>query len=147
MRTWPAALIVGLLTADPGVCGAQGTSPSGPRLAGSSLDHLSSPHSSGSPTEVPAIPLKHLLDKWQPLHERVVQDDRLRMISGVVGLGVLAYEAMPTRSHLPLELVGTEALRIGLHPQLSRLRERTGYAVEPSVGLRRFVLTFRKTIE
>jgi hypothetical protein len=147
MRTRLAALIVGLLLADAGRCVAQGTTTSGPRLAGSSLDHLTPKQSSDSPTDVTEVTLKRLLDKWQPIHERVVKDDRLRMLSGVVGLGVLAYEAMPTRSQLPIDFIGTEALRIGLHPQLNMLRERTGYAFEPSVGRRRFVITLRKTLD
>jgi hypothetical protein len=66
------------------------------------------------------------------------------MLSGVVGLGVLA---MPSRSQLPIDFIGTEALRIGLHPHLNMLRERTGYDVEPSIGRRRFVITFRKTLD
>ena len=144
MRTRLAALIVGLLMADAGHCAAQVITATGPRLRGSALDPLTQPQSSDAPKDVTEATLKRLLDKWQPIHERVVQDDRLRMLSGVVGLGVLA---MPSRSQLPIDFIGTEALRIGLHPHLNMLRERTGYDVEPSIGRRRFVITFRKTLD
>jgi len=149
MRTRFAALIVGLLIADAGPSLAQETTTTstGPRLAGFSRDRLKAKPASDTPADATEATLKRLLDKWQPIHERVVQDDRLRMLSGVVGLGVLAYEAVPSRSPLPIDFIGTEALRIGLHPHLNMLRERTGYDVEPSIGRRRFVITFRKTLD
>jgi hypothetical protein len=64
-----------------------------------------------------------------------------------VGLGVVAYEGIQSRPQLPLAFIGTEALRIGLHPQLNAIRERTGFVVEPSLGYRRFEVTFRKTLD
>ena len=73
------------------------------------------------------------------------QDDRLRVLSGIVGVGVLAYEGLPSRRTLPLAPLGTAALRIGLHSQLRTVRERTGFSVEPSIGRRRFVVTVRRT--
>jgi hypothetical protein len=91
-------------------------------------------------------PVTRLLNKWQPLQDRVVQNERLRMLSGMVGLGVLAVEGTRTAPQLPLGAIGTEALRMGLHPQLRTIRERTGYSIEPSIGHRRFALTFYKTL-
>jgi hypothetical protein len=91
--------------------------------------------------------MKRLLDRWQPVHERLVQDDRLRILSGVVGLGVVAYEGIQSRPQVPLAFIGTEALRIGLHPHLNAVRERTGFSVEPTLGYRRFEVTFRKTLD
>jgi len=114
-------------------------------MTGSTLSDADS--RSSSSTGLIDIPVQRLLDKWQPVRERVVDDDRLRMLSGVLGLGVLVYEVIPSRSPLPVEFIGTEALRLGLHPQLNALRERTGYTVEPSVGRRRFAVIFRKTLE
>lgn len=136
-------LIVGLMTAESGICGAQNRT--GWRSMTGSTLHPNS-QSEGS-TGLIDIPVQRLLDKWQPVRERVVDDDRLRMLSGVLGLGVLVYEAIPSGSPLPVEFIGTEALRLGLHPQLKMLRERTGYSVEPSVGRRRFAVIFRKTLE
>ena len=144
MRAWRVMLIVGLMTAESGVCGAQERTLGRP-TAGSTLNDPNS-RSEGS-TGVIYIPVQRLLGKWQPVRERVAGDDRLRMLSGALGLGVLVYEAIPSRSALPVEFIGTEALRLGLHPQLNMLRERTGYTVEPSVGRRRFAVTFRKTLE
>jgi hypothetical protein len=91
-------------------------------------------------------PVTRLLNKWQPLQDRVVQNERLRVHSGMVGLGVLAVEGARTAPQLPLGVIGTQALRMGLHPQLRTIRERTGYSIEPSIGHRRFVLTFYKTM-
>jgi len=137
-------LIVGLMMGESAICGAQTRTARQP-MTGSTLSDADS--RSSSSTGLIDIPVQRLLDKWQPVRERVVDDDRLRMLSGVLGLGVLVYEAIPSRSPLPVEFIGTEALRLGLHPQLNALRERTGYTVEPSVGRRRFAVIFRKTLE
>lgn len=121
-----------------------------PRRAHLARPHVDGPASSRPPenaTDVTDIRVRRLLDKWQPVQKRLVQDDRLRVLSGVVGLGVVAYEGIQSRPQLPVAFIGTEALRIGLHPQLNAVRERTGFVVEPSLGYRRFELTFRKTID
>ena len=89
---------------------------------------------------------QRILDTWQPVRERLVQDDRLRTLTGIVGLGIAAYEAGP-RSGIHFDFIGTEALRIGLQPQLNMLHERTGFTVEPSIGPRRFTVTFRKMLD
>jgi len=87
------------------------------------------------------------METWEPVHTRLVQDDRLRMLSGVVGLGVAAYEGIRARPQLPLPFIGTHALRIGLQPQLKAVRERTGFVVEPSIGYRRLEITFKKELD
>jgi hypothetical protein len=91
--------------------------------------------------------LHALAERFRPLHERLRQDDRVRTAGSVLGFGVVAYEAFQRRPHLPLTLVGTQALRLGLHRQLSTIRSRTGFVVEPSVAQGGFAITFRRTFE
>jgi hypothetical protein len=91
--------------------------------------------------------IRRLMEKVRPLQDRVVQDDRLRTASGIVGLGIAAYEASRNGGQLPLGAVGTEALRLGLHHQLASIQHQSGYSVEPSIGRRSFALTLRKTLD
>ena len=140
MRAWQVVLIAGLVIAEPKVCRAQETHD--PGLASASRTDVQS-RSVEKPADSADNKIRRLLDKWQPVRERMIENDRLRTVSSVVGLGVLA---VPSNS-LPVGFIGAEALRIGLHPQLEHLRERTGYTVEPSVGPRRFEVTFRKTFD
>ena len=71
----------------------------------------------------------------------------MRRAESVVGLGIAAYETFGSRRELPLSFVGTHALRLGLHRELDAVRERSGFVVEPSIGHRGFVLTFRRTFD
>jgi hypothetical protein len=91
--------------------------------------------------------VQQLVDRIRPLQERLVRDDRLRTAEGVVGVGIAAYEASRVRSGLPLGFIGAEALRLGLHHQLTVIRRETGYSVEPSIGRGSFAISFHKTLE
>jgi hypothetical protein len=158
---WGLVLVaLGIFTTEPMLCLAQDVNiPRATPMAQDSnvlraipatrlrADEPTPPRPSDNATDVTTAQVKRLLDKWQPVHHRLVQDDRLRVLSGVVGLGVVAYEGIRSGQQMPLAFIGTEALRIGLHPQLTAVRERTGFSVEPSLGYRRFELTFRKTLD
>ena len=91
--------------------------------------------------------LKRFADRLRPFEDRLREDLRMRRAESVVGLGIAAYEALGDRRQLPLSFVGTHALRLGLHRELAGIRERSGYVVEPSIGHRSFVLTFRRTFD
>jgi len=148
MRKGLLLVALAIFTTEPMLCLAQDTKALRADSARPAVDgSTSSRRSSENGTDVTTAQVKRLLDRWQPVHERLVQDDRLRILSGVVGLGVVAYEGIQSRPQVPLAFIGTEALRIGLHPQLNAVRERTGFSVEPSLGYRRFELTFRKTLD
>jgi hypothetical protein len=143
MRTWVLPLLVaGSLLTLPSPGSAQGlTYPpdvARPGAGGAVREHVPGTR------RIDGGALKRLEEKWQPMRQRVPADDRLRLLSGLVGVSVLVYEGTAGRG-LPVGAVGTEALRLGLQPQLHRVRERTGFALEPSIGRRRFVLTFRRT--
>jgi hypothetical protein len=91
--------------------------------------------------------LHALAERFRPLHERLREDDRVRTAGSVLGFGVVAYEALHRRPHLPLTFVGTQALRLGLHRQLNTIRSRSGFTVEPSIAQGGFAITFRRTFE
>ena len=155
MRMGLALVALGMFITEPMLCLAQETIPLRGDLLRPRMDESVRPRTdeptSRSPSETAtdrtAISINRLLEKWHPVRERLAQDDRLRLLSGVVGLSVVAYEGIQSRPQLPLAFIGTEALRIGLRPQLNVMRERTGFVVEPSLGYRRFEVTFRKTLD
>ena len=91
--------------------------------------------------------LQQWMEKFRPLRDRFLQNDRLRTAESVVGFGIAAYEASRAQPRLPLGSIGTEALRLGLHHQLTFIRRRSGYVVEPSIGRRSLAVTFHKTLE
>jgi hypothetical protein len=91
--------------------------------------------------------IKRLAERLRPLQDRLREDLRMRRAESVVGLGIAAYETFGSRRPLPLSFVGTHALRLGLHRELATIRDRSGYVVEPSIGYRSFVLTFRRTLD
>ena len=142
MRTWlPLVLVVESLLTLPSLATAQAiaspTNVSRPAAAGTVREQMTDNKRMGGA-------IKRLEEKWRPLRQRVPEDERLRFLSGLVGVSVLVYEGTAERG-LSVGALGTEALRLGLQPQLHRVRDRTGFALEPSIGRRRFVLTFRKT--
>jgi len=147
MRFSVVVLIGALVIADPSVC--RGQEKSGVvRSIGSptTTTEVKSPSATTSSSDDP-LQLKRLVDRLQPIQEKVAKDDRLRMVSGIVGLGVLAYEAHPQSPQVPLGFIGAEALRVSLRPQLKMLKSKTGFDMEPSIGRRRFEVTFRKTLD
>jgi hypothetical protein len=91
--------------------------------------------------------LHELAERLRPLQERLRDDDRVRAAGSALGLGIVAYEALHRRPQMPLAFVGTQALRLGLHQQLSTLHGRSGFVVEPSIEQRGFAVTFRRTFE
>jgi len=90
---------------------------------------------------------RNLAEKLRPIHQRLVDDDRVRIAEGVVAAGAMAYGLRHPRRPSPLIFVGGTALRFGLHRQLAAIRERSGFAVEPAVGFRRMTLTLRRTFD
>jgi hypothetical protein len=144
MRTWLLVLMVGALT----MMATTG------RAQDLSADRLALPRAArqidgrdhrGEERRRPVAAVKRVVDKWRPLRQRLPQDQRIRVLSGVVGVGILASHGMLRGRKLPLSVVGAEALRIGLDPQIRALRQRTGFELEPSIGHRRFVVTLRRT--
>jgi hypothetical protein len=90
---------------------------------------------------------RNLTEKLRPIHERLTDDDRVRIAEGVVAAGVVAYELRRPRRPSPLIFVGGTALRFGLHRQLAAIREQSGFSAEPSIGFRRITMIFRKTFD
>jgi len=137
MRACLPALIVALLTTVPAAGRAQVVDRSRSAMTTSpeAVDQQR------RPSTVPAVlGLERLAATWEPLRQRLPEDERIRVLSGVVGVGVLAYEGTASRRALPLALLGTQALRMALHPQLRAVRDRTAFVVEPSIGRRRFAV-------
>jgi len=108
-------------------------------------DTMRSPHLADTPNLDQRV--KHLVKRIRPLKDRVVQDDRLRTASSIVGLGIAAYSVSRNRGRLPLGAVGAEALRLGLHRQLTAIQQKSGFTVEPSIGRRSFAITLHKTLD
>jgi hypothetical protein len=141
MRAWLPALIVALLTTFPAAGRAQA-------VHGSRSAMTSSPEAVDQQRRASTAPaasgLERLAATWKPLQQRLPENERFRVLSGVVGVGVLAYEGTASRRALPLALLGTEALRMALRPQLRAVRDRTSFVVEPSIGRRRFAVIVRR---
>lgn len=91
--------------------------------------------------------LHELAERLRPFQERLREDDRVRAAGSALGLGIVAYEAFHRRPQMPLAFVGTQALRLGLHRQLSTVHSRSGFVVEPSIEQGGFAITFRRTLE
>ena len=93
--------------------------------------------------DAPAAVAKRLADQFydrlQPIEQRVREDERLRRASEAVGLSAVALGAL--RGGTSLTFVGTQALRLGFDKQLTRIRNRTGFALEPSIGYRSIGIT------
>jgi hypothetical protein len=80
-----------------------------------------------------------LTERLEPIEQRFRKDERLRRAGAVVGLSAAALGAL--RGQPTLTFVGTHAVRLGLDRQLTTIRKRTGFVVEPSIGHRRFSVT------
>jgi hypothetical protein len=91
--------------------------------------------------------IQGMIERVRPIESRLRDDHRLRKAESLIGLGVVAYEALRKDPRMPLGYVGTQALRMGLHRQLATIRQRSGYEVEPSIGRRSFAVAFRRTFE
>jgi hypothetical protein len=143
MRTLLVVLIIEvLINAGPGHAQDLQTAGATPGRAARQIDlHVNRPEAGPRPVAV----VKRVVDMWPPLRQRLPRDQRLRLLGGVVGVGILAYQGTSGTRKLPLNLVGGEALRIGLDPQILAVRERTGFQLRPSIGRRRFVVTLHRT--
>jgi hypothetical protein len=86
---------------------------------------------------------EELTERLRPIEQRVREDERLRRAGAVVGLSAAALGAL--RGQRTLTFVGTHAVRLGLDRQLTTIRKRTGFAVEPSIGHRSFAVTATRT--
>jgi hypothetical protein len=91
--------------------------------------------------------LHELAERLRPFQERLREDDRVRAAGSALGLGIVAYETLHRSPHMSLAFVGTQALRLGLHRQLSTVHSRSGFVVEPSIEQRGFAITFRRRFE
>ena len=95
----------------------------------------------------PALAIQRLADRLsarlRPLEDRFRNDRRLRSAGEVAGLGAMALGAL--RGQHAFTFVGTQALRLGLDKQLTRIRDRSGFVVEPSIGHRAFAISARRT--
>ena len=84
-----------------------------------------------------------IAERLRPLEERLRSDDRLRRAGTVLGLGAVALGAV--RGTAPLTFAGTQAIRFGLHRQLTAIEDHTGFSVTPSIGHRSVSVTVAKT--
>jgi hypothetical protein len=142
MRGWLNVVVLAILIAAPRTVCAQNGSHIHPADSGESEKARFSAHAPAPPA---ADPFLYLEEQLRPLRDRVVQDDRLRMASGFVGLGMVAFEARHRVSHPTVMVLGTEVLRVALNEPLTTMRQRVGYDVAVGVGHGRFVLAFRRT--
>jgi hypothetical protein len=90
---------------------------------------------------------QRFVDEWsarlRPIEQRLREDRRLRRAGALVGLSAAAIGAV--RGQQSLTFVGTQALRVGLDRQLTVIRRRSGFAVEPTIGHRSFAITLSRT--
>jgi hypothetical protein len=104
--------------------------------------------SEDTPDDV-AVAAQRFADEWserlRPLGERLRDDRRLRRAGAIVGLSAAAIGAV--RGQHTLTFIGTQALRVGLDRQLTAIRARSGFNVEPTIGHRSFGVTISKTYQ
>ena len=80
-----------------------------------------------------------LIARLRPIEQRFREDKRLRGAGAIVGISAVALGAL--RGQPAVTFVGTHAVRLGLDRQLTAIRKRTGFAIEPSIGHRSFSVT------
>jgi hypothetical protein len=94
-----------------------------------------------------AIAAQRFVNEWserlRPIEQRLREDRTLRRAGAIVGLSAAAIGAV--RGQQTLTFVGTQALRVGLDRQLTAIRARTGFEVQPTIGHRSFGVTVSKT--
>ncbi|HKB09405.1 MAG TPA: hypothetical protein VKD69_02085 [Vicinamibacterales bacterium] len=84
-------------------------------------------------------------ERLRPLEQRLRQDVRLRRAGAIVGLSAAAIGAV--RGQQALTFVGTQAIRVGLDRQVTAIRARSGFEIEPTIGHHSFAITVRRTFE
>jgi len=94
-----------------------------------------------------AAAARKFVEEWserlRPLEQRLRDDHRLRRAGAIVGLSAAAIGAV--RGQQTLTFVGTQAIRIGLDRQLTAIRARSGFEIQPTIGHRSFAITASKT--
>jgi hypothetical protein len=95
-----------------------------------------------------AIAAQRFVDEWserlRPLEQRLRDDRRVRHAGAIVGLSAAALGAL--RGQQTLTFVGSQALRVGLDRQLTAIRARTGFEVQPTLGRRGFSVTLSRNL-
>ena len=149
MRALAATAAFGALTLLPCTAVAQERVGVRPPHARSGVPGVTPAESSGeSPTDGDAVtPAKTFVEEWserlRPLEQRLRSDQRLRHAGAIVGLGAAAIGAV--RGQQKLTFVGTQAIRFGLDRQLTMIRARSGFEIQPTIGHRSFAITASKT--
>ena len=96
-----------------------------------------------------AAAARRFADEWsarlRPIEERLHQDVRLRRAGAIVGLSAAAIGAL--RGQPALTFVGTQAVRIGLDRQLTAIRARSGFEIQPTIGHRSFAVTVNRNFD
>jgi len=64
--------------------------------------------------------VERVIRRLRPIENRLRDDHGLRKAESLIGLGVVACEALQKNPRVPLGCVATQALRMGLHRQLIR---------------------------
>jgi hypothetical protein len=83
--------------------------------------------------------------RLRAIERRFHDDQRLQRAGTVVGLSAAVVSALSGRRSPAF--LGTPALRLGLDRPLTMIRDRSGFAVEPSIGYRSFSITFRRRFD
>jgi hypothetical protein len=95
-----------------------------------------------------AAAAKRFVDEWserlRPIELRLREDQRLRRAGAIVGLSAAAIGAV--RGQQALTFAGTQALRIGLDRQLTAIRARSGFEIQPTIGRRGFSVTVSRNL-
>ncbi|HJZ71834.1 MAG TPA: hypothetical protein VKE51_08835 [Vicinamibacterales bacterium] len=83
-------------------------------------------------------------ERLRPLEQRLREDRRLRSAGAIVGLSAAAIGAV--RGQQTLTFIGTQAIRLGLDRQLTTIRARSGFEIQPTIGRRGFSVTVSKDL-
>ena len=97
-------------------------------------------------TATPAVVLRlseELAGRLRAMERRFRDDQRLQRAATVMGLGAAVFGAL--RGKDTLTFAGTPALRLGLDRQLMQIRDRSGFAVEPSIGYHAVAIRVSRT--
>src|SRR5476651_1787021 len=83
--------------------------------------------------------------RLRAIEQRFQDDQRLQRAAAVAGLGAAALGALQGKQ--ALTFAGTHVLRLGFDQQLTRIRQRSGFSVEPSIGYRTLALRLSRTFD
>jgi outer membrane receptor protein involved in Fe transport len=149
MRTWAAASLVALVALVPCRAAAQERiAPRPTRIApaGPVVSVAAAVAAASDDTDDVTVAAQRFADelseRLRPIEDRLRNDVRLRRAGAIVGLSAAAVGAI--RGQHALTFAGTQALRLGLDRQLTAVRARSGFSVEPAIGHRSFSVTVTK---